>query len=98
MRRASSDPTHFREGDRTFQHLAAFSSYKGNLIGAGDPAVIRVGSVTTEFFDALGVKAAMGRTFLPSDGRGGELMVVMSDHLWRARFAPAPAGGGQGIS
>src|SRR5262245_4205484 len=82
---------HFREGDRTFQHLAAFSSYKGNLIGAGDPAVIRVGSVTTEFFDALGVKAAMGRTFLPSDGRGGELMVVMSDHLWRSRFAAEPA-------
>jgi hypothetical protein len=38
---------HFRDSDRSFQHLAAFSSYKGNLSGAGDPVVIRIGSVTT---------------------------------------------------
>ncbi|HXW08108.1 MAG TPA: ABC transporter permease [Vicinamibacterales bacterium] len=81
----------FRESDRSFQHLAAFTWYKGNLTGAGDPVVIRVGSVTTEFFDALAVKPAMGRTFLPGDGRGGERMVVMSDQLWRSRFAADPA-------
>src|SRR4051812_2134577 len=49
----------FRERDRAFQHLAAFTNYNGNLIGAGDPAVITVGHVTTEFFDALGVPAAL---------------------------------------
>jgi putative ABC transport system permease protein len=43
--------------------------------------------VTVEFFDALAVKPAMGRTFLPDDGQEGrEPVVVMSDRLWRARF------------
>ena len=82
----------FRERDRTFQHLAAFTSYNGNLTGAGDPAVITVGRVTTEFFDALGVPAAIGRTFLSDDGQEGrEQMIVLSDQLWRTRFGADPA-------
>ena len=77
----------FRESDRTFQHLAAFTTYKGNLTGVGDPAVMTVGNVTTEFFDALGVTPAMGRTFLSNDGQeGGERTLVISDQLWRTRF------------
>jgi len=77
----------FREHDRTFQHLAAFTTHGGNLTGAGDPAVIAVGHVTSEFFDALGVPPAVGRTFMPDDGQEGrEQVVVLSDHLWRIRF------------
>jgi len=82
----------FREADRTFQNLAAFTHYNGNLTGAGDPVVIKVGLVTTEFFDALAVKAAMGRTFQPDDGQDGrESIVVISDQLWRGRFGSDPA-------
>ena len=81
----------FRERDRTFQHLAAFSSYKGNLTGAGDPVVVKMASVTTEFFDAVGVGPAMGRTFLSSDGEPGrEQTIVISDQLWRSRFGSDP--------
>jgi predicted permease len=82
----------YRGVDRTFQNLAAFNTYSGNLTGAGDPVVIPVGQVTTEFFDALAVKPAMGRTFLSDDGQdGGESIVVMSDRLWRGRFGSDPA-------
>jgi putative ABC transport system permease protein len=81
----------FRVRDRTFQHLAAFTSYKGNLTGTGDPVVLKVGDVTTEFFDALGVGPAMGRTFLTADGgQGREQTIVISDQLWRARFGADP--------
>ena len=81
----------FRERDRTFQHLAAFSSYKGNLTGAGDPVVVKMASVTTEFFDAVGAGPAMGRTFLSSDGEPGrEQTIVISDQLWRSRFGSDP--------
>ena len=86
---AMADRTYlaFRERTRAFQHLAAFTSYNGNLTGAGDPAVITVGHVTTEFFDALAVPAAMGRTFLAGDGQEGrEQTVVLSDQLWKSRF------------
>ena len=82
----------YRGVDRAFQNLAAFTTYNGNLTGAGDPVVIPVGQVTTEFFDALAVKPAMGRTFLPDDGQDGrESIVVMSDSLWRGRFGSDPA-------
>ena len=81
----------FRERDQTFQHLAAFSTYKGNLTGTADPVVLQVGSVTTEFFDVLGVGPAMGRTFLSADGnQGGEQTIVISDQLWRSRFGSDP--------
>jgi putative ABC transport system permease protein len=81
----------FRERDRTFQHLAVFSAYKGNLAGAGDPVVLKMANVTTEFFDALGVRPAMGRTFLSTDGaEGGERTIVISDQLWRSRFGADP--------
>ena len=39
----------YRGVDRAFQNLAAFTTYNGNLTGAGDPVVIPVGQVTTEF-------------------------------------------------
>ncbi len=82
----------FRERDRMFQRLAAFSSYKGNLVGAGDPVVLEVGRVTTEFFDALGVDAAIGRTFLRDEGQdGAERTIVVSDELWRTRLGSDPA-------
>jgi putative ABC transport system permease protein len=81
----------FRERDQTFQHLAVFTSYKGNLTGAGDPVVLKVGNVTTEFFDALGIAPAMGRAFVPADGeQGREQTIVISDQLWRSRFGSDP--------
>ena len=89
----------FRQADHMFQNLAAFTTYRGNLTGAGDPAVIQVGQVTTEFFDALAVKPARGRTFLPDDGQPGrEPAVVIGDQLWRARFGSDDAVLGQSIT
>ena len=59
----------YRGVDRAFQNLAAFTMYNGNLTGAGDPVVIPVGQVTTEFFDALAVKPAMGGRSCPTTAR-----------------------------
>ena len=42
--------------DQTFTNLATFSTSDVGLVGAGDPVVIKAGSVTTEFFDVLGVR------------------------------------------
>jgi predicted permease len=77
-----------RDRDRTFASLATFSTFAGNLVGAGDPVVIKAGNVTTEFFDVLGVAPASGRTFTDRDGKtGAEQTIVLSDELWRERYA-----------
>jgi hypothetical protein len=77
----------FRERDRAFANLATFSMSDGSLVGAGDPVVIKAASVTTEFFDVLGVPAAIGRTFTTDDGKTGvEQTVVLSNALWKERY------------
>ena len=53
----------------TFTRLATFSTFDGGLVGAGYPVVVKTGSVTTEFFDVLGVPPVYGRTFTPTTAR-----------------------------
>lgn len=47
---------------------------------------------SANLFEVLQVPAALGRTLLPSDeaGAGQSFVAVISDHLWRRRFASDP--------
>jgi predicted permease len=77
----------FRAADRVFEHLAAFSTRTSAMRGPGDPAVVQVAAVTTEFFEALRVAPAAGHTFDDSVDE----VVVLGDALWRSRFGADPA-------
>jgi len=48
--------------------------------------------VSADFFTLLGVQPIRGRTFLPGEDRqpGGNPVLVISERLWRRRFASAP--------
>ncbi len=48
---------------------------------------------TANFFELLGVKPILGRTFLPDEDRkpGGNAVLVISENLWRRRFGADPA-------
>ncbi len=60
----------------------------------GEPEIVPSQLVTGNFFDVLGVKPALGRTFLPEEDRtpGTHFVVVLSDDAWQQRF-----GGDRGI-
>ena len=47
---------------------------------------------TANFFELLGVKPILGRTFLPDEDRkpGGDFVLVLGETLWRRRFAADP--------
>ena len=76
------------ERDNPFARLATFGTFDGGLVGGADPIVVRAGSVTTEFFDVLGVPPLYGRTFNADDGKAGvEPTIVLSDALWREHYA-----------
>src|SRR5262249_14227408 len=49
--------------------------------------------VSGNYFDVLGVKAALGRTFLPEEDRTPNThpVVVLGHELWRTRFTADPA-------
>ncbi|HMF99380.1 MAG TPA: ABC transporter permease [Vicinamibacterales bacterium] len=79
------------EQNHTFAALAAVSGGGRILTGAGaEPERIPGQSVTTAFFDVLGVRPIAGRTFTADDGRLEPDVVVISERLWKRRFGAAP--------
>jgi predicted permease len=71
-----------------FEHLALVGWRNPTTVtGSGEADRIAAAAASTELFAVLGVRPALGRAFLPEEGRpGGPSVVVISDRLWRARF------------
>lgn len=81
-----------------FEHLAAMENSTFNISGNGAPERIPAASVTANLFPMLGVKAALGRTFLPEEEQTGRDQVVLLTHgLWQRRFGSDPNLPGQTI-
>ena len=72
----------------TFEGMAAYSGGGGfALAGPEGSELVEAGRVTANFFDVLGVRPALGRTFREGeDGQGAERVVVLSHGAWRRRF------------
>jgi putative ABC transport system permease protein len=57
------------------------------LTGKGDPAVVDVARVSTDFFAVVGVPPLLGRGFVSGEDQGGGAKVaVLGEKLWRQRF------------
>src|SRR5262245_7584251 len=79
------------EQNGAFEALAAVSGGARVLTGAAAEAERIAGqSVTTAFFDVLGVRPIAGRTFATADARAEPNVVVISERLWKRRFGAAP--------
>ncbi|MBZ5538568.1 MAG: ABC transporter permease [Acidobacteriia bacterium] len=90
--------TLLRDANRSFSGLAAFSSEVFNLTGRGDPEQIPSARVSWNFFNVLGVKPLLGRTFIPGEGQpGGKEVALISHSLWR-RFGSDPEVIGQTVT
>jgi hypothetical protein len=70
-----------------------------NIVGAGGtPDRALQALVSANFFTTLGVQPALGRGFQEGEDQPGrEREVVLSDRLWRSRFAADPRIVGQNI-
>jgi putative ABC transport system permease protein len=79
------------ERNRTFQTMAGGFGFPRRLSAAdGTVEQIPAMQVTTHYFDVLGVKPILGRTFLPGDVAMPPNAAVMSEGLWRTRFGADP--------
>jgi putative ABC transport system permease protein len=76
-----------------FQSVAAWDDALSNLAGNGAaPERATRYLVTPNFFALLGAQPALGRTFAPEEDQSGhERVAVLSDALWRRRFAADPS-------
>ena len=83
-------PAGFREFEKqvtSFQHLAAARYNYVNLTRVEQPTQLTDGQVTHGYFDVLGVKALIGRTFTAEDAAGGaKPTVVLNYGLWQTQF------------
>lgn len=89
----------WQERSRSFSQMAAIADSQATLTGAGEPEELSGQAVNANLFPMLGVKAALGRTFVFDEDRPGrDAVVVLSDRLWRRRFNADPAIVGRGIT
>ncbi|HSA54924.1 MAG TPA: ABC transporter permease [Gemmatimonadaceae bacterium] len=78
----------WRDGNTTLDDVA-FWTYGGAILtGSGDPEALSGQVVSANFFTVLGVTPLTGRGFAPGeDEAGATSVVVLSEGLWRRRFA-----------
>jgi len=79
----------FRAGSTSFSGFAGISHLSFTLTGAGDPERIAGSSVSSTFFDVLGVPPLLGQPF--HSNAADPSSVVLTERLWRRRFASDPS-------
>ena len=71
----------------SLKEAAAWWETEKKLTGASQPAVLKIASVSDGFFELLGAKAEQGRLLRDDLKTDQNRVVVISDTLWRTRFA-----------
>ena len=76
----------YRDGQTIFSGFAAENHQAAAVTGLGDPLSVPIFKTTANWFDVLGVRPIMGRTFLPQEEEGADVAII-TDRFWKARFA-----------
>jgi predicted permease len=80
-----------RATNHSFESMAGYTHRDVQLSNSGEPVKLSAFRVTGRYFGVLGIQPARGRDFdfndeLPGNGQ----VAVLSDRVWRDRFAAAP--------
>jgi len=80
----------YRDQNKTMEmvehHAMSFILY-----GRGEPERVQTSVVSANFFDVLGVKPILGRTFVPDDEKpGGDAVLVLSYKYWKQSHGGDP--------
>ena len=77
----------YREQLESFDGLVEFHQMNFDLLRRGEPDRVATGVVSANFFDVLGIRPLIGRTFVESDDtRGAEAVLVLGHSYWQTRF------------
>ena len=78
----------WRRTTRAFQDMAAFTWHAYDLTNPGSPEHLDGWQISSGFFRALGVNLIVGRDFTVEENqRGGAPAVIISERVWKNRFA-----------
>src|SRR5262249_49480461 len=74
-----------------FDGLVEYHQMSFDLLNRGEPDNVQTGVVSANFFDVLGIKPILGRTFVASDDvPGAEAVLILSHTYWRTKFGSDP--------
>jgi len=77
--------------NHTFSAMALSRSNSATLMGLGESEYVRINFITSDFFQILGVKPAIGRNLAKGeDDIGGPALAQISEGFWKRRFGAAP--------
>jgi predicted permease len=77
----------YQEQTNLFTEFAAVEKETSNVVVDGQPQASEVLRASADFFRTLGIRPALGRTFLPEEHfAGSDGVAVVSDLFWRQRL------------
>lgn len=81
----------YRTESSVLESTVPITTDAANLTGLPTPLRLEGLMVAPGFFELLGEQPALGRAFLPEEGRpGGEPVVILSHALWQSAFGADP--------
>jgi putative ABC transport system permease protein len=82
----------FRDGNSTLEAMAGFTRRSLTISdGAGEPERFSGLAASASLFEIIGERPVLGRSFRPDDDRpGAPPVILLSDHVWRTRYASDP--------
>jgi len=81
----------WQRDNRSFDAMVAYRYGDAKLTGAGEPENLSGRMVSAGFFEVLGVKPLLGRTFAADEDRlGANPTVMISEGLWKRKFSSNP--------
>ena len=81
----------WRKQNDVFKNMAALADTSTSVTGDGEPVVVEAGAVSWAFFDVLGIRPALGRTFQPGDEVAGhDRVAVLTNGFWKGRYGGDP--------
>ena len=88
----------WRARSQTIESFAMMRSWQPTLVSNGEAERLPAVRVSWNYFDMMGVRPALGRSFTADDDRPGHSRVLLlSDGLWRRRFGTDPSVVGRSV-
>jgi putative ABC transport system permease protein len=77
----------YRQQLVSFDGIVEFHQMSFDLLRRGEPDRVATGVVSPNFFDVLGIRPLLGRTFVDTDDdEGSEAVLVLGHSYWQTKF------------
>ncbi len=81
----------YRKQLASFDGIVEFHQMSFDLLRRGEPDRVDTGVVSPNFFDVLGIKPILGRSFVETDDdEGADAVLVLGHAYWRSKFGSDP--------